>query len=607
MTVEGTAGAADLDTLLATSSFFGQLDDETRVFVREHLESQMVPGGSVLIHQGDTDDGLYLVALGRLRVSMERDDGSTIVLAELGPGEVVGELALMTNEERSATVTALRDTYVLRLSTESYETLVREHPAALRQITSAVVSRLVGSLRSGLPSSPVVTIAVVPLDEAPEIQQFAERLHASVQRLTGAAGQITAAATAEALGDLDKVAAERLASWFAQHDAGFEVVIHVADPGPTPWTEACVRQADLVLLVASSRSGPHVRPVERAINERRQRVQCRTELLLVHPAGTHDPHGTARWLAVREVDRHHHVRADRDVEVDRAARLLLGRAIGVVFSGGGARGIAGIGALRALEELGVPIDAVGGTSIGSLIGGGVARAQTPDEIADQMRRAVIQSSPFDITFPAVSLATGKRVTQRIKEAAGGLDVEDAWRRYFCVSTNLTRGEPEVHRFGPGWFAVRASFSIPGVFPPVRTVSGDLLVDGGILNNLPVGVLRAEHYGITVIAIDVGRTRDLTAGSLPDGGVVSGWKLLMSRIDPTVANQGETAGLGRILMRITELGSERSDDRGDVYVRPEVDNYSIADFKAFDRLIQLGYEATHETVGKWLASEHAPRF
>ena len=289
------------------------------------------------------------------------------------------------------------------------------------------------------------------------------------------------------------------------------------------------------------------------------------------------------------------------------ARLLLDRGIGIVFSGGGARGIAGIGVLRALLELGVPIDAVGGTSIGSLIAGGAARGQTPDEIANQLRRAVLDTSPFDVTFPAVSLASGKRVTQRLQEAAEGLDVEDGWRQFFCVSTNLTRGDIEIHRRGPGWYAVRASFSIPGVFPPVRTPDSDLLVDGGVLDNLPVGVMRGEHAGITVIAVDVGRTRDLTAGMLPADGVVSGWRLLLSRIDPGTPNQADSAGLFRILMRLTELGSARTDDHGDVYVRPAVDAFSIADFKAFDRLIDLGYEAGMQTVGDWLASEDTPKF
>ena len=594
----------ELEHLVEESAVFGLLQPAAQSFVCEHLEVVNLPGGAVLIQEGEAADCLYLVAVGRLRVSMRGGDGTERVIAELGRGEVVGELAVITNEPRSATVTALRDSEVFKLSTSAFAQLVEEHPEALREIATPVVRRLVRSLREGSPSSPVVTIAVVPLGADPGLAEFGARLYHALKRLTGAATHVNALTVAASLGDLTRVSAERLALWFGEHDARSKAVVYQADTEPTPWTDTCLRQADLVLLVGSSREPPGLRPVELAIAERRQRLQTRTELVLVHPPTTRDPRGTRRWLELREVDRHHHVRTDRGGDVERVARLILGRGIGVVFSGGGARGIAAIGVLRALEEHGVPIDATGGTSIGSLIAGAAARGLSLGELTAMMRAAVVDSSAFDITFPAVSLAAGKRVTQRIREAADGLDVEDTWCNFFCVSTNLTTGGVEIHRRGPGWYAVRASFSIPGVFPPVPTTTGDLLVDGGLLDNLPVGVMRAEHHGITVIAVDVGRTRDLSAGSLPNEGVVSGWKLLLGRLDRGAPSR-DTAGLGHILMRLTELGSEQNHDRGDLYIHPAVDPFGVADFKAFDRLIQLGYEAGDRAVIDWLADQ--PRF
>ena len=490
---------------------------------------------------------------------------------------------------------------VPRPAVAAFAQLVEEHPEALREIATPVIRRLVRSLREGSPSSPVVTIAVVPLGADHSLAEFGARLYHALERLTGAAGYVTALTTAASLGDLTRVSADRLAAWFGEHDSGLKAVVYQADAEPTRWTEACVRQADMVLLVGSSHEPPELRPVGLAIAERRRRLKIRTELVLVHRPTTRDPRGTRRWLELRAVDRHHHVRTDRDGDVERVARLILGRGIGIVFSGGGARGIAGIGVLRALEEHGVPIDATGGTSIGSLLAGAAARGLSPDELAGMLRAAVVDSSAFDITFPAVSLAAGKRVTQRIRDAAGGLDLEDTWRNFFCVSTNLTTGGVEIHRRGPAWYAIRASFSIPGVFPPVPTPTGDLLVDGGLLDNLPVGVMRAEHHGITVIAVDVGRTHDLAAGSLSADGAVSGWKLLLGRLDRGASTR-DIAGIGRILMRLTELGGEQNHDRGDLYVRPAVDPFGIADFKAFDRLIQLGYEAGDRAVSDWLAGE-----
>jgi NTE family protein len=584
--------------LVEEAAVFSALSPEARGFVASRLEPILLSAGDVLIRQGDASDSLYLIAVGRLRVTMRRADGTDAVLAELGRGELVGEMALITSEPRSATVSAVRDSHLLRLPTDAYMQLVGEHPEALREITTQVVRRFVRSFREGSPTSPVVNIAVVPLEASPRVMEFDERLHASFQRLTGAAKHVTVEATTDALGDLDRVGADRVASWFAEQETGSEVVVYEAHPEPGPWTDACVRQADVILLVGSATAQRGLRDVEQSIAERRGRAPCRIELVLVHPEGTRDPRGTRRWLAERSVDMHHHVAEHRDKDVDRVARLLLGRGVGVVFSGGGARGVAGIGVVRALRECNVPVDAVGGASIGSIVGGGLARDQTPEEIAALLRSAVLDSSPFDVTFPAVSLAAGRRVTQHLQDGAEGLDIEDAWRTYFCVSTNLTTGQLEVHRKGAGWRAVRASFLIPGVFPPVSNANGDLLVDGGVLDNLPVDVMRNEHRGITVIAVDVGRTRDLSAGGIPGEGVVSGWKVLLSRIDPATPN-GDIAGLGRILMRLTELGTSPGDDRGDVYIRPAVDPFGIGDFKAFDQLVAHGYDAGLRTLQEWI--------
>ena len=609
MSVAGEGGPVPRDAierLIEESSIFKGLDASARGLLADQFESQALPGGAVLMRQGEPADALYLVSVGRFRVSIERDDGTETVVAELGRGDIVGELALITDDPRSATVTAVRDSQVLRLGTSAFTQLVDTNPAIQREFTTEVVRRLVRSFREGSPTSPVATIAVVPLDSAAAVIEMGERLHRSLDRLAGPAGHLTKEATAAAGGNLEEVGPDRLAAWFGEHESGFEVVTYQASPEPGSWTDACIRQADLVLVVASADGSPAVRDVERSIAERRRLLKSRVELVLVHPASTQDPRETRRFLAGRDIDRHHHIRVDRDGDIDRVARLALGRGIGVVFSGGGARGIAGIGAYRALLEAGVPIDATGGTSIGSLLAGGVARGQTPDELAALIRAAVLDSSPFDVTFPIVSLARGRKVTQSIRDGADGLDLEDGWRHLYCVSTNLTTGQEVVHRDGPGWFAIRASFSIPGVFPPVRTEDGDLLVDGGMLDNMPVGVMRAEHQGISVIAIDVGKTRDVVAGALPDDGVVSGWKLLRNRMRRK-KNRTSAAGLGRILMRLTELGSEQDADHGDLYIRPDIDDFSIADFKAFDRLIELGYEAGQREVAAWLASGAAPTF
>jgi predicted acylesterase/phospholipase RssA len=254
--------------------------------------------------------------------------------------------------------------------------------------------------------------------------------------------------------------------------------------------------------------------------------------------------------------------------------------------------------LKALRSRGIVIDVVGGASFGAIVAGGVGRGDEPEDTASEFRAAVGSRPPVDLTFPAVSFARGQRVTQLIKDAAQGHDIEDGWLPGFCVSANLTRGALEIHDRGPYWLAVRSSFSIPGLFPPMRNDEGDVLVDGGILDNLPVTTMRAQYAGITVIAVDVGARRDFISTAMSRSGVLSGWRFLATSLRRRALD--DLTSLPRILMRLTELGSLGGADRGDCYLRPELAGVSLLDFDRFDELIAMGERDVAPALDAWLA-------
>jgi Predicted esterase of the alpha-beta hydrolase superfamily len=591
----------EFEALVRADRVLGALPADARTLVCESLEPVFVPAGDTVMRAGDPADCLYLVAAGRLRV-IARVDGEDHVIAEIGRGDVVGEMALIVDRPRTADVVALRDTHLLRLSSAAFDELTAAHPTAFRAVSTVAVDRLLARQTRGRVSTPAVSIALLPLDDTPTVARFAAQLTQSCARLSGGAHRVDAADARVIAGeDFDR---GRLASWSNDLENEYELVVYVADTEPTPWTETCLRQADLVLVVADATTGAALRMVEGLVHGH-HRTDRRTELVLVHPSSTRDARRTMRWLEPRTVNRHHHVREDNLDDVNRVARLILNRGVGVVFSGGGARGISEIGVYAALLDAGIPIDAVGGTSIGSLVAGGVARDMTPAAVAQLLREAVVDSKFLDFTFPVVSIASGGLVTQQMRRAADGLDFEDTWRRAFVVSTNITKGEVEIHAGGPGWFALRASFSIPGVFPPMRNADGDVLVDGGVLDNMPVGIMRAQHDGINVIAIDVGSQRDVRAAGLPDSGVVSGWRWLVDRINPRATSE-DMVGAIKVLMRITELGG-RDEDKGDLYIRPDVSGVAMLDFGSFDRLVDSGYEAGTRAAKEWIDSGAAPQF
>ena len=268
-----------------------------------------MPGGTVLIHEGDPADCLYLVAAGRLRVVTTDDDGDEVQLAEIGRGDLVGEMALITNRPRTATVQVLRDTHLLRLSTAAFTQLVSNHPESARRISTEMVDRLLRSRIVGRPSTPVVSIALLPLGPEPVVREFGEHFERALARLTGSAREIDSTAAAAGVGE--ELEGSRLAAWCSDLETENDVVIYHADPEPTTWTRACLRQADLLVLVADATTSPAPRPVEHVAPACREVSHGRTELVLVHPSWTEDPRGTSRWLAPRALERHHHVRAGR--------------------------------------------------------------------------------------------------------------------------------------------------------------------------------------------------------------------------------------------------------------------------------------------------------
>ena len=588
-------GRGDIDEReLGETALFGALDATVRRALADRLVPVTLEGGEVLMREGDPADGLYLVRAGRLQ-ARTGPEGEAVVIGEIGRGEVVGESALLTEQARTATVVALRDTELLRLSVASFEEVVAAHPAFLRPVAAQVVGRMLEARSRPNGSRPVASVVVVQLHAGRHAADAAGVLAASLVSVVGRATIVE---------ERDRPAGTTGAGWVHALEEDHDLVVHRCGPGADDWARQALRQSDVVVLVADADEATGTTPVEVLLEEHRRRIDVPVELVLAHPAGRSEPTGTSRWLDERRLRRHHHVRAGARADADRVARLVTNRAIGLVLSGGGARSMAEIGVVRVMEELGVPIDAVAGTSAGALVAGAVARGWTAAQVRDALYEGMVtQGNPVDLTVPFTSLAAGRRMTDRLRAAAGTVDIEDLWLPFFCVSTNLSRNAPEVHRRGRGWRAVRASMSIPGVFPPVAE-RGDVLVDGGLVDNLPVGEMRAIHDGITVVAVDVGVHRGITAGDLPDDTVVHGWRLVLDRLHPA-RRSPQVAGILSILTRLTELGGgSRAVDRGDVLIRPDVERFPMLDFSNFGRIVDAGHHEAHAVLGPWWSERAA---
>jgi NTE family protein len=307
--------------------------------------------------------------------------------------------------------------------------------------------------------------------------------------------------------------------------------------------------------------------------------------------------GTARWLDDSgRFRRHHHVVRHDPAGYDRIARLVTGRAHGLVLGGGGARGFAHLGALRAFEEARIPIDIIGGTSMGAIIGGQYVMGYTLDRMIDLNRRSFVHTNPIsDYTIPLVSLIAGDRMSRTLKKMYGDARIEDQRLPYFCVATNLSRATVAVHQQGAMSFAVGTSIAVPGLAPPLIQ-NGDFLVDGGLLDNVPVAVMRRVAQG-RVFTVDVSKRVEFTTTRKPYAAL-SGWRVLRERLG-RVTRRATVPSMYQLLWRATVLNSvHRSEEvrrMSDVYVNPGLDDVEIFDWKEFDRAIEAGYRATVEAL------------
>ncbi len=598
----------DARAFLASTELFAEVEDQAVRDVADRLEWVLVRGGEDVCRQGEAGSSLFLVATGKLRVIIAGADGRERVVRELGRGENVGEMSLLTGAPRSATVTAIRDSVLARLTREGFNALVAAHPEAMLPLTRMLARWLDrANQREQRPDVPTtVTVRAgssdVPLRWVAEtlataLGEIGPTLHLHADRVDGAlfAGAADEDETGEGYG--------RVTRWLSEQEASHRFVLYESDVGRPAWARRCVRQADRLLTVVRSEGQP--REIDRGTADRGSTAQ--SHLVLLHRAGTGLPQATRRWRPDR-YDAHHHLREDRPAHFGRLARHLAGQAVGLVLGGGGARGFAHLGVVRALMESGVPIDRIGGTSMGAMMGALIAMERSYADLVSLNEGIWPRLAPNrDFTIPLISIMSGRRGIRICDELYGDVDIEDLWIPFFCCSANLTRSELVVHRYGRLAFGARATASIPGAAPPVVTDDGELLVDGGVLSNLPADLM-LEQGGGPVIAVDVSQQQDLSLEAW-DGELPSPWRALARHLWP-FSRSRPYPNILHILMRTTTLSSLRVEqqvrEQVDLYLQPPVVAFDLFGWNQIEAIAEVGYRYALERLqGSSLLTAAAP--
>ncbi|SZF00536.1 unnamed protein product [Blumeria hordei] len=492
------------------------------------------------------------------------------------------------------------------------------------------------------------TVAILPVTAGVPVVEFASRLTNALTQI-GAANGVTSLNQAAILNHLGRHAFSRmgklkLSQYLADLEDKFGLVLYVADTNVnSPWTQTCISQADCILLVGLAESFPAIGEYERLLLG--MKTTARKELVLLHADRFFSPGVTRAWLRNRAWINggHHHVQmvfrtssvsvhpevknfgsvlkqgvqvlqaeiqkyTSRKVrqtpfysaetpfkgDFHRIARRLCGKSVGLVLGGGGARGISQVGIIRALEEAGIPIDIVGGTSIGSFIGALYARDADVVPMYGRVKKFAGRMSSMwrfalDLTYPSASYTTGHEFNRGIFKTFGNTQIEDFWLEFYCNTTNISKSRSEIHTSGYAWRYVRASMSLAGLLPPLCD-EGSMLLDGGYVDNLTVSHMKSLGADV-IFAIDVGSLDDNTPQNF--GDTLSGFWAFANRWNP-FSSFPNPPTLAEIQARLAYVSSVDALERaknmpGCHYMRPPIDPYGTLDFGKFDEIYRVGYD------------------
>jgi NTE family protein len=570
--------SADAAEFLQGVPIFAGLDQDALERLAEKARWVEVVAGDWLFREGDTGGGLYVLRSGRLEVVREAGDAE-VVLRALRPGAVLGELAVLTGSPRSASVRCRRDSRLVELSNDAFLGLMQSDPEFATSLTRTMASQLQASRAVMVPKDPVPpVIAVLTLGRTrtPSLaEEITDRLGPSDR-----VKLLTAEEAAE-----DESLADALDRWERSTQ---QVVLEAGGDLDGEWGMFCRRQADRLLISADGSSRP--RPIHSEVGQPdlvlldwpRSRASLVSWTELLDPRSVH---------LIDEGE-------GRATDLDVLARKLAGRSPGVVLSGGGARGLAHIGVMDELRRADVPIDRIGGCSMGAIVGALFACGLEPDEVEARIREELVERNPIsDYTLPLAALVRGRKAEAMLLRLFGDRQVEELPHEFFCVSSDLVTSELVVHRRGPLYVAVGASVCLPGIGPPVA--SGErLLVDGGVLNNLPVEAMAARGEG-PVIAVDVSSrfeppTRDAAGAARPR------MRRLSARVRRAIIGwDAPLPSLGETLTRTIVLGSidtaEAAHRHADVVIAPAVQGIGLTEFARVEEIRAQGAAAARETL------------
>ena len=600
--------ATELREVLSSCTAFSGFSEQDYSALAKDAKRMFIPAGTRLLKQGEFTDTATVIEHGRFIVRIPAGSDELLTF-EMGRGEILALATSLSKEPLRGDLYALRDSTVIELKDKAFLACLAAHPGLIRDYSRWAIEQAQHLVGLSSPKSRPQAFALLPTSNAPQIHEAALALMEAFSETAGQGHLVDSQRVQEALGcDPSKenefeLVRHRLTAWLEEQEAEGRFLLFVCDPTETNWTRWCLNQTDRIMVAGMAEDTTEIERIDQMLAGRMvAETEVKVDLILIQDKNTELPSGSNAWLKLKSRRCHHQVRPDNVADFQRAARRISDRAVGLVLGGGGARGLAHIGVLQALEDSGVPVDVIGGTSMGSVMAAAYARGWKPQKILEFASEVFGDTKAVrDIDFPMLSILAGRKLNSQLQVFFDDIDIADLWLPYFCISASLSEGEMVVHDRGLLWQMVRASCSLPGVFPPVR-IDGHVLVDGGVMNNVPIDVMGNRCTGGTVIAVNVGGggAKGLASSNHWDA---SGWSQLRQRLSRTSSHE-HVANIFDILTWSTTLSSKRylqqlvAAGQVDLYLTPPVQEFQLLGFDAYDKLYRVGYEYACKQLAAW---------
>lgn len=585
---------------LSNTTVFKGVNKKVVSKIAASLNHVHIKRGETLFKEGDPSHSLYFILSGRIRLYQIQFNQEQHVINECSRGEVIGDIAVVIDTPRILTAKAVTDCELLELDKKTYQEFTDKYPKELLALTQNTVRNLYKSTLHRSEKKPQSQIfCIIPAATNPD---FASHVRSIVTALNKIGPTLhlnrkkfeTLFHLECCKENLEKISGSTLLKWRCKAEETYQFIVLETETTISGWTYWCLEQAEKLFVVGESRASATLNEIEQCIFSDPNNLFGNTELILFHSAITKQPTNTQAWLAQRHIDGINHVRTNQYEDLNRLARLITNRCNSLVFSGGGARGLAHAGVIKAFEKSGIPIDAIGGASMGSVIAGLYAKNREYGALEEEILKLTEAGTLLDYTLPIVAMTKGKRVTNRLQKAFGRhLKTEDLWMKFFAVATNIVNAHLEVLTKGLLWKNIRASTSLPGIFPPMFLKEFGILVDGAVLNGLPIDVMRKLIPDGCVIATRV-TTPKQTAQFQSAGAIISGWEMLWDKLNPW-SKKKEFMNIATLLINALTISSAQNEslasNDADINLELDTSNFEMLNLKPAKQIIDLGYEST----------------